>query len=409
LNPLALVVQKFGGSSVADVERIRNVARIALREKHAGNDVVVVVSAMGKTTDGLLHMAHQITPEPDPREIDMLISTGEQVSISMLALAIQAMGGKAISFTGPQVGIMTDRAHRKAKIRHINDDRIRRELDNGKVVIVAGFQGITEDNEITTLGRGGSDTTAVALAAALKADVCDIYTDVDGVYTADPRIVKKPRKLAQVSYDEMLELASLGAKVLHSRSVELGMNFSVPIQVRSSFEDIEGTMIVAEVKAMEDMVVRGVAHNRNEGKISILGVPDRPGIAAEVFVALGQSNIGVDTIVQNVGSDGHNDISFTVSREDYKEALMVAEATAKSIGAREVTSDLSIAKISVVGVGMKSHTGVAATMFKALAEAGVNIDMISTSEIKISCIISESDLEKAVQSVHEAFGLSAED
>jgi aspartate kinase len=405
---LALVVQKFGGSSVADVERIRNVARIVLRERDAGNDVVVVVSAMGKTTDSLLHMAYQITPEPDPREIDMLISTGEQVSISMLALAIHSMGRDAISFTGPQVGILTDRAHRKAKIRHINDDRIRRELKAGKVVIVAGFQGITEDNEITTLGRGGSDTTAVALAAALKADICDIYTDVDGVYTADPRIVKNARKLRQISYDEMLELASLGAKVLHSRSVELAKNFNVPVQVRSSFEDVPGTMIVAEAKNMEDIVVSGVAHNRNEGKISILGVPDRPGIAAEIFVALGNANISVDTIVQNVGTDGHNDISFTVNREDFAEAMRVSEEVAKAIGARSVTGDQTVGKVSVVGVGMKSHAGVAASMFKALASAGVNIDMISTSEIKISCIIPEAQLEVAINAIHDQFGLANE-
>lgn len=403
---MALVVQKFGGSSVADPERIKHVARLAIREYERGNQVVVVVSAMGKTTDNLLNLAHQITDNPDPREIDMLISTGEQISIAMLAIAIQSMGYPAKSFTGPQVGIITDNAHRKAKIVHINDEKIRAELNAGKIVIVAGFQGVTGDNEITTLGRGGSDTTAVALAAALKADVCDIYTDVDGVYTADPRIVKNARKLDRISYDEMLELASLGAKVLHSRSVEFAKNYNVPIHVRSSFVDVPGTMVVKEVKEMEDIVVSGVAYNRNEAKISILGVPDRPGIAAEIFGALGARNIVVDMIIQNVGANGLNDISFTVSKEDFNEALKVANEVAKKIGAREVVHDSKIAKVSVVGVGMKSHANVAGTMFRALAKNNINIDMISTSEIKISCVIREEDVDKAVQAIHEEFELA---
>ena len=350
---MSLIVQKFGGSSVADADRIRNVARLAMAEQQRGHKVVVVVSAMGKTTDRLLALAQEITDRPDPREIDMLISTGEQQTIAMLAIAIMAAGGKAISFTGPQVGITTDNAHRKAKIVSINTDKITRELDAGKVVIVAGFQGMTGDNEITTLGRGGSDTTAVALAASLKADVCDIYTDVDGVYTADPRIVKEARKLERISYDEMLELASLGSKVLHSRSVEFGKNYNVPIHVRSSFEDVPGTMVVKEAKEMEDIVVSGVAYNRNEAKVSILGVPDKPGIAAEVFGRIGAKNIVVDMIIQNVGADGRNDISFTVGKEDLDEALKLASELAGEMGADRAVADKEIAKVSVVGVGMR--------------------------------------------------------
>lgn len=402
---MALIVQKFGGSSVADSERVKNVARLAVAEQKAGNQVVVVVSAMGKTTDNLLKLVGEITENPDPREVDMLLSTGEQISIAVLAIAIQSMGHKAKSFTGPQVGIVTDNVHRKAKILHINDEKIRLELNNGSIVIVAGFQGQTIQNDITTLGRGGSDTTAVALAAVLKAHVCDIYTDVDGVYTADPRIVKNARKLERISYDEMLELASLGAKVLHSRSVEFAKNYDVPIHVRSSFQNIPGTMVIKEVKDMEDIVVSGVAYNRNEAKISIIGVPDKPGVAAELFGELGEKNITVDMIIQNVGASGLNDISFTVGKEDLAAALAVSEAAKKKLGAKEVRHDRGIAKVSVVGVGMKSHSGVAATMFRALAKNGINIDMISTSEIKISCVIREEDMDKAVQAIHEEFEL----
>jgi aspartate kinase len=402
---LPIIVQKFGGSSVADPDRIRHVADLAIAEKMQGNQVVVVVSAMGKTTDKLLDLAHQITSTPDPREIDMLISTGEQISIAMLAIAVQAKGHCAKSFTGPQVGIVTDSSHRKAKIVRINDEKLRKELEAGCIVIVAGFQGTTIDNEVTTLGRGGSDTTAVALAAVLKAEMCDIYTDVDGVYTADPRIVKNPRKLERISYDEMLELASLGAKVLHSRSVEFAKNYDVPIHVRSSFENVKGTMVVKEVKEMEDIVVSGVAYNRNEAKISVIGVPDRPGIAAELFGRLGEKNISVDMIIQNVAENALNDISFTVSKEDLTEALKVSDEAAKALNAREVAHDKDIAKVSVVGVGMKSHSGVAATMFRALARSGINIQMISTSEIKISCVIKEGDVDKAVQCIHEEFEL----
>jgi aspartate kinase len=402
---LGLIVQKFGGSSVADSERIKRVARIALDEQSRGNQVVVVVSAMGKTTDNLLKLVSEITDSPNPREIDMLLSTGEQISIAILAIAIQSMGGKAKSFTGPQVGIITDNSHRKAKIVRINEEKIRQELSLGSIVIVAGFQGSTIDNEVTTLGRGGSDTTAVALAAVLRADVCDIFTDVDGVYSADPRIVKTPRKLLRISYDEMLELASLGAKVLHSRSVEFAKNYEVPIHVRSSFNLVPGTMVVQEAKEMEDIVVSGVAYNRNEAKISVIGVPDKPGIAAQLFGKLGDHNISVDMIIQNVGGSGLNDISFTVSKEDLSEAISVTEEAAKELGAKEVLHDRNIAKVSVVGVGMKSHSGVAATMFRALARNNINIAMISTSEIKISCVIKEEDVERAVEAIHEEFEL----
>jgi len=367
---------------------------------------VVVVSAMGKTTDGLLALANQITDVPDPREIDMLISTGEQISIAMLAIAIQSMSQRAKSFTGPQVGIVTDNAHRKAKIVHINDEKLRRELEAGCIVIVAGFQGSTVDQEVTTLGRGGSDTTAVALAAVLKADVCDIYTDVDGVYTADPRIVKNARKLERISYDEMLELASLGSKVLHSRSVEFGKNYNVPIHVRTSFDpSVPGTMVVQEAREMEDIVVSGVAYNRGEAKISLIGVPDRPGVAADLFGLLGEHNVSVDMIIQNVGESGLNDISFTVTKEDMQEALRVSDMARTQLGAKEVRHDNNIAKVSVVGVGMKSHAGVAATMFRALAKNSINIEMISTSEIKISCVIREEDVDRAVQAIHEEFEL----
>jgi aspartate kinase len=403
-----LVVQKFGGSSVADVEKIKNVARKAIREKKNGNDVVVVVSAMGKTTDQLIAMAHQITDDPNPREMDMLMSTGEQVSIAMLALAINSMGEKAISFTGPQVGIITDSTHRKARIKSINAEKIHRALKEGNIVIVAGFQGITTENDITTLGRGGSDTTGVALAAALKADVCDIYTDVDGVYTTDPRIVPNARKLEKITYDEMLELASLGAKVLHSRSVELAKNYNVVIQVRSSFDDRPGTLVVKEDKSMEDIVVSGVAYNRNEAKISIVGVPDRPGMASEIFSRIADAHIVVDMIIQNVGEDGKNDISFTVAKEDFVHTLKIAGKLCKELGADEVRSDDKIAKVSVVGVGMKTHCGVAAKMFRALAKAGINIEMISTSEIKISCVIRGEDLNKAVQAIHDELELEVQ-
>ena len=402
---MGLIVQKYGGSSVADVERMKEVARRIIAEADRGHQVVVVVSAMGKTTDGLLNLVAQVTDRPDPREIDMLLSTGEQVSISILSMVLHSMGRKALSMTGPQVGILTDNAHRKARIREINDKPIREWLDSGHIVIVAGFQGATVNGEITTLGRGGSDTTAVALAAALKADRCDIYTDVDGVYTTDPRVVKDARKLDFITYDEMLELASLGAKVLHSRSVELAKNFNVPLQVLSSFTGAAGTMVVKEYDRMEDIVVSGVAFNRQEAKISILGVPDKPGMAAQLFSGLGQANFVVDMIIQNVGSDGRNDISFTVARDDLDGARELTEAFCKANGAREVTVDNNIGKVSVVGVGMKSHSGVAAMMFGALAKENINIEMISTSEIKISVVISADDIDRAVQAIHRELEL----
>lgn len=400
---MATIVQKFGGSSVADAERIKNVARLVVKEREKGKNVVVVVSAMGKTTDNLLELAHKITDNPDPREIDMLLATGEQVSIALLAMAIHSLGYPAISFTGPQVGIVTDKVHRKAKIVKINVEKIKGILAEGKIVIVAGFQGSTTDNEITTLGRGGSDTTAVALAAALEAEVCDIYTDVDGVYTADPRVVKNVKKLGRISYDEMLELAGLGAKVLHSRSVELAKNFNVPIHVRSSFKEEPGTLVIKEVPEMEDIVVSGLAFNRNEAKISILGVPDRPGIAAELFGSLADANVIVDMIIQNVAENGLNDISFTIGKEDFDTALRVTREVCKRLNARDVIYDKDIAKVSIVGVGMKSHCGVAAMMFRALAKNNINIEMISTSEIKISCVIKAEHCDKAMQAIHDEF------
>jgi aspartate kinase len=402
---VGLIVQKFGGSSVADVARMKHVAGLVIAEADRGNQVIVTVSAMGKTTDNLLKMVAELTEDPDPREIDMLLSTGEQVSISMLAITLQSMGRKAVSMTGPQVGILTDQSHGKARIKHINTDRLKAELDEGNIVIVAGFQGSSVDGEITTLGRGGSDTTAVAVAAAVKADRCDIYTDVDGVFTTDPRVAPVARKLDTITYDEMLEMASLGAKVLHSRSVELAKNFAVPLQVLSSFTGNPGTMVVKEYPKMEDIVVSGVAFNRNESKISVIGIPDRPGMAAGLFQALGEANVSVDIIVQNIGSGGKSDISFTVARSEHKQARAVADKYAAAHGCEKVESDPEVGKVSVVGVGMKSHSGVAATMFGALSKAGINIEMISTSEIKISVVIDVDEIDRAVQAIHEEFEL----
>lgn len=401
-----IIVMKFGGSSVADAQHIKNVAKIAISEKERGKSVVVVVSAMGKTTDGLIKLAAEVTDNPPVREIDMLLSTGEQVSIAMLAMTIEAMGYKAKSMTGWQVGIKTDAEHTRAKILNVRDKVMREELRDGNILIVAGFQGITEDGEITTLGRGGSDLTAVALAAALKAD-CDIYTDVDGVYTCDPRIVPNARKLDIISYDEMLELASLGAKVLHSRCVEVAKKFNVPLQVRSSFHpDVLGTKVIREVKEMEDIVVSGVAFNRNVAKISVLGVPDKPGIAANLFTVLGEAGIIIDLIIQNVSRDNINDISFTVSIDDLKRTMDVLEKFKNENSAARIVADNEVAKLSVVGVGMKSHANVAATMFQALAENNINIENIGTSEIKVSVLIREKDLDKAVRAIHEKFDLS---
>lgn len=401
-----IIVQKFGGSSVATPELVLNAARKVAETRKTGANVVVVVSAMGKTTDGLLNMVRQLSERPDPREVDMLLATGEQISIAMMAIALQELGFPAVSFTGPQVGILTDTHHGRARIKKININRIQDAFKEGKIVVVAGFQGATVDNEITTLGRGGSDTTAVALAAALKAKRCDIYTDVEGVFTTDPRIVPEARLLPRITYDEMLELASMGAKVLHSRSVEIAKNFDVPLVVLSTFKDGPGTLVTQEVPQMEDIVVSGVAYNRNEAKISLLDVPDRPGIASEIFQSLAEANIIVDMIVQSVGHDNLNTISFTVTKEDYHKALDVARQLQKRINARDIASDTEIAKVSVVGVGMRTHCGVAAKMFKALAEANINIDMITTSEIKISVVVDAKDMEKAVKVIHDAFELA---
>ncbi|MGB9858704.1 MAG: aspartate kinase [Moorellaceae bacterium] len=402
---MALIVQKYGGTSVDGPERVKNVAHRVVATKRAGHEVVVVVSAPGDTTDKLIEMAKQITPHPPARELDMLMATGEQMSIALLAMAIQDLGEPVISLTGPQVGILTDGVHTKARILSVSCDRLRKELNAGKIVIVAGFQGATADNEITTLGRGGSDTTAVALAAALKADVCQIYTDVDGVYTADPRVVPEARKLPVISYDEMLELASLGAQVLQPRSVEFAKLHKVVLEVRSSFNYHEGTL-VKEVSDMEKrMVVTGVAGDRNVARIAVYDVPDRPGIAKALFEALAKESINVDMIVQSAMRDGINDIAFTVARDDLPKALEVTEKVKEKIGASFVAYDDKVAKVSIVGAGMITNPGVAAGMFACLAEEGINIHMISTSEIKVSCIIDEERLTTAVRALHKWFGL----
>jgi aspartate kinase len=404
---MALVVQKYGGSSVADAEKIRNVARRVV-ESASGNQMVVVVSAMGKTTDGLLGLARELAPSPDPREVDMLLATGEQVTIALLAIALQSLGFKARSFTGAQAGLRTDRAHTTARITQITAERVRAALDAGAVAVVAGFQGQSDADEITTLGRGGSDLTAVALAAALKADVCEIYTDVDGVYTADPNVVPDARKLDRVAYDEMLEMASLGARVLQARSVEFAKKYGVTVHVRSTFKPDAGTIVTREESGMEDAVVTGITHDRSQAKVSLLRVPDRPGIAAQVFGALGAKTIVVDMIVQNISRDGFTDISFTVPRGDSPRATAALEEIARAVGAQGVLHDERVAKISIVGVGMRSHSGVAARMFTAMSREGINIQMISTSEIAVSCVIEDKYAELAVRSLHDAFELGSE-
>ncbi|MEW6621313.1 MAG: aspartate kinase [bacterium] len=403
---MGITVRKYGGSSVATPERIKKVAEQIVRAKKTEHQIVVVVSALGDTTDDLIELAHQITTLPDEREMDMLLSTGEQISCALMSIALTSMGCPAVSLNAQQVEILTDKAYTKAKIQKVSTERILKELKSGKIVVVAGFQGITEEGDITTLGRGGSDTTAVALAAVLDADVCEIFTDVEGVYTADPRIVPDARKIELISYEEMLELASAGAKVLQSRSVEMAKKFGVKIHVRSSFNDSPGTIVCEEVADMEEILVSGVTLNLDEAKITILDVPDKPGMAAKIFTALSDKNTNVDMIVQSAPSNETNEISFTVSKSDLTRAVKIVEEVAKQIGAKEITSDDNVAKVSIVGVGMRSHSGVAAKMFSVLASKGINLDMISTSEIKISCIIKKDRAEDAVKLLHEAFNLS---
>lgn len=402
---MALIVQKFGGTSVGTVERIEVVAEKIVAARREGHDLVVVVSAMSGETNRLLALAHEIDSQPSPRELDVLLSTGEQVTIALLSIAVEKLGISARSYTGAQVHIRTDSAHNKARIQEIDARRIRDDLSRGWIVVVAGFQGVDEKGNITTLGRGGSDTTAVALAAALGANECQIYTDVDGVYTTDPRVVPEARRLDRLTYEEMLELASLGAKVLQIRSVEFASKYQVPLRVLSSFESGEGTLITAEVKEMEEPLISGIAFNRDEAKLTILGVPDKPGVAYHILGSIADANIGVDMIIQNVGRDGTTDFTFTVHRSDYLKALAVLRESSRHLGAREVMGDDKIVKISVVGVGMRSHAGIASAMFQALAKEGINIQMISTSEIKISVVIDEKYLELGVRTLHSAFEL----
>jgi aspartate kinase len=400
-----LVVQKYGGTSLGDIERIRKAARRIIRTKKKGDDVIVVLSAMAGDTDRLLRLAHDVVVAPDDREIDVLISTGEQVSVALMAMVLKSMGQDTQTFLGFQVRILTDSAHGKARISHVDSEKILDAMRAGKIVVVAGFQGIDADNNITTLGRGGSDTTAVALAAALKADVCEIYTDVDGVYTTDPNVCEKARKLNKVSYEEMMEMASLGAKVLQIRSVQFAMNYNVPIHVRSSFDDQKGTLVCREDEEMERALVSGITYNKGEAKLTLTQVPDKPGIAANLFGALADENILVDMIIQNVSQEGRTDMTFTVLKTDAGKALAVAQRVARGIEAGEVLMDEDIAKVSIVGRGMRSHWGVASTMFEALARENVNIQMISTSEIRISCVIESKYTELAVRALHDAFKL----
>jgi aspartate kinase len=406
---MALIVQKYGGTSVGSPERIANVAKRVAAFRARGDQVVVVVSAMSGETNRLIALAREVCPDPDPRELDVVVSTGEQVTIGLLSMALKRIGVDARSYTGGQVRITTDSAHTKARILSIDEENMRRDLDAGRVVVVAGFQGVDEAGNITTLGRGGSDTTSVALAAALNADECQIYTDVDGVYTTDPRVVPEARKLDTITFEEMLELASLGSKVLQIRSVEFAGKYKVKLRVLSSFEEGgEGTLITVEDdQNMEQPVISGIAFNRDEAKLVVIGVPDKPGIAYQILGPIADANIDVDMIIQNVGQDGLTDFSFTVARSDCDKALKVLAEVKEHIGARDVQSDRTMAKVSIVGVGMRSHPGVASKMFRTLAEEGINIQMISTSEIKISVAIEEKYLELAVRVLHKAFGLEA--
>jgi aspartate kinase len=405
---MALIVQKYGGTSVGNVERIENVARKVKTFRDQGHQVVVVVSAMSGVTNHLIGLAKEIQAQPDGRELDVLMATGEQQTIALLAMALKKLGVDARSYTGPQVRILTDSAFTKARIVDIDEANMRADLEKGRVVVVAGFQGVDKDGNITTLGRGGSDTTGVALAAALKADECQIYTDVDGVYTTDPRVVPEARRLDRITFEEMLEMASLGSKVLQIRSVEFAGKYNVPLRVLSSFTEGEGTLITYEVQGMEEPLISGIAFQRDEAKLTVTGVPDEPGIAYRLLGPIGDANIEVDMIVQNVGADGTTDFTFTVNRGEYEKALKILQATAKELKARDVNGDAKIAKISVVGVGMRSHAGIAAKMFKALASEGINIRMISTSEIKISVVVDEKYLELAVRTLHSAFNLDQE-
>ena len=402
---MALIVQKYGGTSVGTVERIECVAKKIKAQRDAGVGVVVVVSAMSGETNRLIELASAIQKRPDPREFDVLVSTGEQITIALLSMALKEMGCPACSYTGSQVHILTDNAHNKARIKKVDDARIRADLEQGKVVVVAGFQGVDEQGNITTLGRGGSDTTAVALAAALSADECQIYTDVDGVYTTDPRVVPEARRLEQITFEEMLEMASLGSKVLQIRAVELAGKYNVPLRVLSSFEEGDGTLISIEDESMEQALISGIAFNRDEAKLTILGVPDQPGIANQILGPVADANIEIDMIVQNIAEDTTTDFTFTVHRNDYAHALEIMQKTRATLGAREVSGDDKIVKVSLVGVGMRSHAGIASTMFSTLAEEGINIRMISTSEIKISVVMDEKYLELAVRALHSAFGL----
>lgn len=405
---MQLIVQKFGGTSVADASRMKDAARRAVDAHSAGNRVIVVVSARGKMTDELLELAYEINDNPSTRELDSLLSTGEQMSSALMAMAIHSLGSPAVSFVGRQIGITTDSFHTKARIVNMKVDRILEELSKNKIVVVAGYQGVDENDNITTLGRGGSDTSAVALAALLKADMCDIYTDVDGIFTADPRIVHKARKLDKISYDEILELASMGAQVVHVRSVELAKKYNVPIRVRSSFNNNIGTLICKEVIEMENIVVSGATVTKNDAKITIIGVSDKPGQAAKIFHELAKENINVDMIIQNISAHGLADVTFTVQKDDLSLALETTERIKKEIQAKEIVADDKIAKLSVVGIGMRTHSGIAEKMFKALSDEKINIQMISTSEIKISCVIEEDQAENALKTVHDAFELDKE-
>ena len=405
---MKIVVLKFGGTSVADIDHIKAAAEKVKAEVDRGSEVVVVVSAMSGETNRLLSLANSITKSPNPRELDVLLSTGEQVTIALLTMALEVKGCQALSFTGGQVCIHTDSAHNKARIANIEVERVKKELQQGKVVVIAGFQGVNEDGDITTLGRGGSDTTAVAMATALAADECRIYTDVDGVYTADPRIVENAQRLSSLTYEEMLEMASLGSKVLQTRAVEFAGKYNINLRVLSSFEEGPGTLITNEEEIMEAALISGIAHNADEAKLTVIGVPDNPGIASLILNPIAEANIEVDMIVQNVGINNSTDFTFTVHRNDYDKAMSILKRTAKDIDATDVIGDDKIVKISVVGVGMRSHAGVARTIFKALADKKINIQMISTSEIKVSVVVDQKYLESGVDTLHMAFGLGKE-